>query len=376
MTSAPRGTQHPDREGGTFQGPTTSAELTSHKDGLLDPLDLDLPAPDLDLPDLEDILAQAVVVQVPLTVRFRGITVREAVLVRGPRGWGEFAPFPEYDDAEAVTWWRSCLEAAWCGFPAPRRSEVPVNATVPAIAAEQVPQLLDSYGDGISAVKVKVAQRGQSLEEEDARVAAVRRQLPGAAIRVDANQGWNLPEAQTALRLLARHGLEYAEQPVAGIHGLYSLKQALAADGINLPIAADESVRKAEDPLAVARSGAADLIVVKVAPLGGVYRALEIVRQAGLPAVVSSAIDTSVGLSAGVALAAGLPELPYACGLGTGALLRRDVTSTPLKPHGGMLPVGPLDPDSLRLTGLEVTGERRTWWLGRIRRVHAVLNGR
>lgn len=320
--------------------------------------------------DLEEALARAVVVELPLTVKFRGVTTREAVLVEGECGWGEFAPFPEYDDAEALAWWRSCLEAARCGFPEPLRSRVPVNATVPALEAGAVPELLDRYGDGITAVKVKVAETGQDLDQDLARVAAVRDHWPEVAIRVDANQGWDHRQAVRALSALTEYHLEYAEQPVAGVDGLYALKEELARRGVEVPIAADESVRKAEDPLAVARAGAADLIVVKVAPLGGVHRALDLVRQAGLPAVVSSALDTSVGLSAGVALAASLPELPHACGLGTGSLMARDVVAGGLKPRDGWLPVGAVAPDPRHLPAVEVHGRRRQWWLERIRRVH------
>ncbi|KAA9395277.1 O-succinylbenzoate synthase [Kocuria coralli] len=333
------------------------------------------PAPDGEIPalDLEQLLEKAIVVDLPLTVRFRGVTRREAVLLPGPRGWGEFAPFLEYDDAEAAAWWRACLEAAYLGFPAPLRSEIPVNATVPAVAPERVPAVLGGYGEDIVAVKVKVAERGQGVEEDEARVAAVRAALPEARIRVDANQGWTVDQAVSALRRLSRYDLEYAEQPAPGVDGLYAVREALHRDGVTVPIAADESVRKAEDPLAVARAGAADLIVVKVAPLGGVRRALSVVEQAGLPAVVSSALDTSVGLSAGVALAASLPELPYACGLGTGALLARDVTEAPLKPEHGKLPVRDYGPGSLEVRGLVVDDARRTWWLDRVRRVHALL---
>ncbi len=323
----------------------------------------------LDL-DLEEVLARVVVVELPLTVKFRGVTTREAVLVEGERGWGEFAPFPEYDDAEALAWWRSCLEAARCGFPEPVRSHVPVNATVPAVAANAVPDVLDRYGEGITAVKVKVAEAGQDLEQDLARVAAVRAHWPQVAIRVDANQGWDHGQAVRALSALAQYDLEYAEQPVAGVDGLYALKEELARRGVEVPIAADESVRKAEDPLAVARAGAADLIVVKVAPLGGVRRALGIVQQAGLPAVVSSALDTSVGLSAGVALAASLPELPYACGLGTGSLLGQDVLAHGLKPSNGQLPVGAVSPEPNNLRAVELHGPRQQWWVERIRRVH------
>ncbi|MEA5453645.1 o-succinylbenzoate synthase [Sinomonas sp. JGH33] len=329
------------------------------------------------LPPLAELEASAAVVRLPLTVRFRGVLEREALLVRGPAGWGEFAPFLEYDDAESSRWLASAVEAAWEGFPAPVRDRIPVNATVPAVSADRVPEVLAKYG-AVTAVKVKVAERGQSLEDDVARVAAVRDALPDAALRVDANAAWTVAEAVAALTALAPYGLEYAEQPAAGIEGLAEVRARLAAAGTPVPIAADESVRKAEDPLRVARAGAADLIVVKAAPLGGVRRALAIVREAGLPAVVSSALDTSIGLAAGVALAAALPELPYACGLGTGALFSHDVARPALVPRGGFLPVGPVvsgavTPDLALLAEYAAPAERRAWWLDRLRRCYGVL---
>ncbi|MDO5367630.1 o-succinylbenzoate synthase, partial [Kocuria sp.] len=246
---------------------------------------------------------------------------------------------------------------------------------VPAVPADRVADVLAGYGGAVPAVKIKVAERGQSLADDVARVAAVRDLLPGAELRVDANMGWDEEQAVAALTELAAFDLEYAEQPVATIEGLAAVRQRLRDKSIDLKIAADESVRKAEDPLAVARAGAADLIIVKVAPLGGVRRALELVRDAGLPAVVSSAIDSSVGIRAGVALAAALPELPYACGLGTLSLMAADVTRKSLKPQEGHIPVRDAAVDQDLLAEFAVTGERRDWWLDRIRRTHAVLAG-
>ncbi len=308
----------------------------------------------------------------PLRTRFRGIVVREALLLHGVAGWAEFSPFVEYDDAEAVPWLAAALEAGWRGFPAPVRQQVPVNATVPALPADQVAELLAAYGE-VSAVKVKVAEPGQSLAEELDRLRAVRRVLPDAALRVDANAGWSHHEALVALRQMADCGLEYAEQPVAGIDGLARLREALHAEGLPVPIAADESVRKESDPLAVARAGAADLLVIKAAPLGGVRRALEIVAQAGLPVVVSSALDTSVGLRAGLALAAALPELRYACGLGTGTLLAADVVQQPLQMERGVLTLREVAADPGLLERYQADAGRRDWWLERLRRVHALL---
>ncbi len=307
-----------------------------------------------------------------MRVKFRGILHREALLLRGPAGWGEFAPFPEYDDAEAAPWLAAAVEAAWHGYPAPLRHSVPVNGTVPAVPVEQVEGVLARFG-AVSAVKVKVAERGQSVAEDLARVAEVRRLLPDAGIRVDANGGWDVPTAVGALESLAEAGLEYAEQPVPEIAGLREVRLELQRRGIPVLIAADESVRKETDPLRVAREDAADLIVVKVAPLGGVRRALEIVAAAGLPAVVSSALDTSVGIRAGVALAASLPRLPYACGLGTLSLMAGDVTEDPLLPDGGGLAVRDVPVSEELLERFAASPERRQWWLDRLDRVHGRL---
>ncbi|WP_066296294.1 o-succinylbenzoate synthase [Arthrobacter luteolus] len=324
------------------------------------------------LPSLRTLRGQAHVVSLPMRVKFRGILHREALLLRGPAGWGEFAPFPEYDDAEAAPWLAAAVEAAWHGYPAPLRHSVPVNGTVPAVPVEQVEGVLARFG-AVSAVKVKVAERGQSVAEDLARVAEVRRLLPDAGIRVDANGGWDVPTAVGALESLAEAGLEYAEQPVPEIAGLREVRLELQRRGIPVLIAADESVRKETDPLRVAREDAADLIVVKVAPLGGVRRALEIVAAAGLPAVVSSALDTSVGIRAGVALAASLPRLPYACGLGTLSLMAGDVTEDPLLPDGGGLAVRDVPVSEELLERFAASPERRQWWLDRLDRVHGRL---
>jgi o-succinylbenzoate synthase len=307
-----------------------------------------------------------------MRVKFRGIMEREALLLRGPVGWGEFCPFPEYADEEASRWLAAAIEAAWSGFPPPVRSVIPVNATVPAVPADRVPDVLARFGR-VDAVKVKVAERGQTLDDDAARLAAVRAALPEAAVRVDANGGWDVPTAVEALTRLSAVGLEYAEQPVPTIEGLAEVRRSLRAAGTPVLIAADESVRKESDPLRVARAGAADLIVVKVAPLGGVRRALDIVAQAGLPAVVSSALDTSVGIRAGLALAASLPELPYACGLGTVSLFESDITKDPLVADDGAIRLRDVAADAGLLEQYAASPERRDWWLARLHRVHAFL---
>jgi o-succinylbenzoate synthase len=323
------------------------------------------------LPPLADLLDTARVVSIPLTHRFRGIEVREALLMEGPAGWAEFSPFLEYDDAEASAWLAAAVEYGWEASPAARRAAIGVNATVPAVTADEVPRVLARFA-GCRTAKVKVADPGQTLADDLARVAAVREALgPEGRVRVDANGAWNVDEAERAVHALAPFDLEYVEQPCAELDDLVELRTRIGY--LDIPVAADESVRKADDPLRVARAGAADLLIVKAQPLGGVRRALAVVAASGLPAVVSSALDTSVGLAMGAALAASLPELDYDCGLGTSALLSADVCDPPLRAENGMLPVGRVTPSSARLAELAAPPERRDWWVARLTRCHALL---
>ena len=276
---------------------------------------------------------------IPLRVRFRGIDRREGMLWSGPAGWGEWSPFRDYPPEVSAQWLAAAREATEQGWPEPVRDRVPVNATVPAVGPEEAHALVRR--SGCDTVKVKVAERGEGPEADLARVEAVRVALgPGGRVRVDANGAWSVDEAERMLRQLARFELEYAEQPCAGLDELAQLRRR-----VDVPLAADESVRNAEDPVRIAGLEAADVVVLKVQPLGGVRRALEVAEAAGLPAVVSSAVETSVGLAAGVALAAALPELPYACGLGTLALLEGDVVAEPLLPEHGWLAVRRPEPD-------------------------------
>lgn len=317
------------------------------------------------------LVEQAHVVSIPMRVRFRGVTHREAVLIEGPEGWGEFAPFLEYPDSEGVRWLDAALEAAFVGWPTAVREQVPINATVPAVGPDAVEGVLARF-EGCTTAKVKVAEKGQSVDDDVARVAEVRRQLGAAGkVRIDANGGWDVATAIDALTRLNRYEIEYAEQPCLSVEGLAAVRKALAQKGISIPIAADESVRKADDPMRVAQLQAADLIIVKVAPLGGVGSALRIVEQTGLPAVVSSALDTSVGIAAGVALASALPHLDHACGLGTVGLLDGDVVTDSLVPHDGMIRREQAEhviPDSNLLTRWAAPPDRQQWWRERLRR--------
>jgi O-succinylbenzoate synthase len=286
------------------------------------------------------------VYSIPMRTRFRGITVREGVLVRGAAGWGEFSPFWDYDAAESATWWRAAREAADDGWPPAVRTHIPVNVTVPAVDAATAHRIVTASG-GCRTAKVKVAEPGQTIAEEIERLEAVRDAIgPGGAIRIDANGLWDVDTALARLAVLDRAagGLEYAEQPVPTVADLAAVRRAT-----HVPIAADESIRRAEDPLAVVRAHAADIVVLKVQPLGGVRACLALAEQVGLPVVVSSALETSIGLAAGIALAAALPELPYACGLATAQLLTADVVAHPLLPVDGTIRVDRPDVDAALL---------------------------
>jgi len=275
------------------------------------------------------------VYSLPLRTRFRGITVREGVLLPGPAGWGEWSPFLEYDAVVAEPWLRAAEEAAAGDWPDAVRDRVPVNVTVPAVGPEQAHAIV--LRGGCRTAKVKVAEPGQSLADDQARLEAVRDAIGSdGRVRIDVNGGWDVDTAVASIAVLDRAagGLEYVEQPCASVEELAEVRRA-----VGVPVAADESIRRAADPYRVRDLEAADVAVLKVQPLGGVRACLRIAEDIGLPVVVSSALETSVGIAAGVALAAALPELPYACGLATVQLLERDVVTDPLLPVGGELPV-------------------------------------
>jgi len=323
------------------------------------------------VPPLSDLLATARVVALPLVTRFRGIDVREALLLEGPQGWTEFSPFAEYDDAEASAWLAAAIDYGWNAPPPALRDRIAVNATVPAVDPDSVPAVLARF-PGCRTAKVKVAGGDETLEQEIARVRAVREALgPEGRVRLDANGGWNVDEAEHAIHALAPFDLEYVEQPCPTVEELAEIRRRTKYMGI--PIAADESVRRADDPLAVAEAGAADLLVIKAQPLGGIRRALDIVGRAGLPVVVSSALETSVGLAMGAQLAASVPDLDYDCGLGTASLLAADVTRAPLVPVDGSIAVGRVTPDVELLDRYAADAERTDWWLERLGRAHSVL---
>ena len=329
----------------------------------------------MDAGEFDDILGSAQVFAVPLRNRFRGITVRDGMLLRGPAGWAEFAPFHDYSDAECVPWLRSAREAATVGWPAPVRAVVPVNVTVPEVSPDRAARLVAASGASTAKVKVAgtpgAADFAAVLAADAARVAAVRSAIgPDGAVRVDANGRWSVDEALTALAVLsdAAGGLQYVEQPCRTVEELAEVRRRG-----RVPVAADESIRLAGDPERVAALGAADVAVVKVAPLGGVRAALDVAHRLGLPVVVSSALDTAVGMAAGLALAGALPQLELACGLGTGAMFTADVSSMTWVPTGGVLPVPTAAPDPDRLSEVRADAELTAWWRDRLRRVAALL---
>ncbi|WP_082973833.1 o-succinylbenzoate synthase, partial [Mycobacterium sp. E1386] len=300
-------------------------------------------------PRLQDLLDRLHVVALPMRVRFRGITTREVALIEGPAGWGEFGAFLEYAPPEAAHWLAAGIEAAYRPPPPRRRDRIPINATVPAVDAARVGEVLARF-PGARTAKVKVAEPGQTLADDVERVNAVRELVP--TVRVDANGGWTVEQAVRAATALTADGpLEYLEQPCATVDELAALRAR-----IGVPIAADESIRKADDPLAVVRARAADIAVLKVGPLGGVSAMLAIAAQIDIPVVVSSAIDSAVGISHGLAAAAALPVLRHACGLGTGGLFVEDVADV-ASPVDGTLAVAPVTPDPARLRALAAPAE-------------------
>jgi O-succinylbenzoate synthase len=360
----------------------------------------DLPAADLSAAELperfEDLIDEVHVLRLPMVTRFRGITEREIVLLPGPDGWAEFSPFTEYDTEEASRWLRAALEFAGL-LPGDRSSRptadsaaeaepraVAVNATLPACAPEEVESVLARYGH-VGTVKAKVAEHGiDSLADDLARLRQFRRLLPDTTLRLDANAGYSLAEAQRACTEFADFDLQYFEQPVAGVEDMARLREELADRDLPIVLAADESIRKAEDPLRVAALGAAEVIIVKVQPLGGIAAGRSVIDACGLPAVVSSALESSVGLAAGARLAAQLPRTDRsrallgdspACGLGTVRLFASDVVADEagMRPVDGFVPVTRIAPDPDRLESLAVAPGRFDWWARRLQQCWSLL---
>jgi O-succinylbenzoate synthase len=323
-------------------------------------------------PAIADLLASARVLSVPMRVRFRGVTHREVVLIEGTHGWTEWSPFLEYEDEEAAVWLRAAIDFGFT--PAPRlvRSGIEINATLAAVPAEQVEEQLELFGN-FRTVKIKVAEVGHTIDEDLQRVRRVRELRPHCNIRLDANGGFEVDQAIELAKQLAIEAidLEYFEQPVKTIAELAEVRLKLSR--IGTMVAADESVRKVSDPLAVANANAADVLVIKAQPLGGIKSALDITRQANLPVTVSSALETSVGISMGLHLAAALEVRSFDAGLGTVALLADDVCEEPFIARDGLLYVLRAVPSEVKLARLAADSERREWWLERLKRCYKLI---
>ena len=302
------------------------------------------------------------VFSIPMVTRFRGITVREGLVFEGPAGWSEFSPFLDYDDTESAPWLAAAIASADYVWPPALRDSIPVNCTVPAVGPEAAAAVV-ANSNGCRTAKIKVADPGQTLADDIARVEAVRDALgPGGKIRIDVNGLWSVDEAIANIAVLDRAagGLEYVEQPCRTVEELAAVRRR-----VEVPIAADESIRRAADPMRVVQLEAADIAVLKVQPLGGVEACLRIAGEIGIPVVVSSALETSIGLAAGLALAAALPDLPYACGLATTSLLSADVVARSLVPVDGALPVGRTIVDPDRLAAVAADDETTARWTAR-----------
>ncbi len=324
------------------------------------------------IPALADLVSAARIVALPLRTKFRGLEERELLLFEGPNGWAEWSPFTEYPDEEAAAWLAAAIDFGYGNLPAMHRDRIPVNATLPAVAPDLVEKVLSNFGE-FSTVKIKVAEPGQSASADLARVSKVKELFPDSKIRLDANGGFEIEEALDLVNQLQKLGvhLEYFEQPVASIAEMAELRLQLSR--LDVKIAADESVRKVSDPLAVAQANAADILVLKAAPLGGINRALAIAAEAELPVVISSALDSSVGLSMGAHLAAAIPNLKFDCGLATSALLAGDVTREPLRAENGFIDVRRVEVDKSKLEIFKAQDHREDWWLERLERVYKLL---
>jgi O-succinylbenzoate synthase len=294
------------------------------------------------------------------------------VLFEGPNGWAEWSPFVEYEAEEAAVWLAAALEFAYGNLPTLNRKSIPVNATLPAVAPDQVAKVLGRFGS-FKTVKIKVAEKGQTMTNDLARIAQVMELYPQTKIRLDANGGYQVEEALDLAKELVKRSvpLEYLEQPVQSIAEMAELR--LKLDELGVKIAADESVRKVSDPLAVAHANAADVLILKAAPLGGIAPAIQLAREAGLPVVISSALESSVGLSMGAHLAAALPDLEFDCGLATAALLAGDVTRNPLMSVDGQIEVRRVEVDEDLLNTFKTEEHREDWWLERLEACYKLL---
>lgn len=306
---------------------------------------------------LLDLFSTMRVVALPTKTNFRGINIREVALFRGEYGWGEFSPFLEYGYEECAPWLSSAIEAATQPRPHIYRNSVRVNGTIPALnEASDIEKIVDSF-PGVDTFKVKV---GENLPEDIARLARVRTLRPKAKVRIDVNGNWDVATAVTNLRAIYENigPLDYVEQPCATVEELRELKQKLKLD---IKIAGDEVLRKAADPFAVDLVGAVDIVMLKVQPLGGIARAHKLAKHHNLPVVISSALESAVGINYGLILAVSIPEMNFDCGLGTGSLLNADVADLPIT--NGEIQITDFEPN---FNHIEVAPDRFEWWKNRV----------
>jgi o-succinylbenzoate synthase len=325
-------------------------------------------------PRLNDLVATAKVVSIPLRTKFRGLTERELLVFEGPNGWSEWAAFTEYQDEEAATWLAAAIEWGFDEVPEPVRKQVPVNAILPSVPKNEIAKVLGRAGK-FSTVKVKVADPKQSLADDLERILEVKNLFPDTKLRLDANGGYSVDQALELMTQVESNSLEleFFEQPVATIAELAELKVEIAKRGAIVKIAADESVRKSSDPLAVELAGAADLLVLKSAPLGGVRNALEIANSSKLEICASSAMQSSIGLAAELHFAACLPNLNFDAGLGTGHLFGGDLSADRLIPVDGLIEVRRPEINTSALDILKAEDHRYDWWIARLERCSRIL---
>ena len=325
-------------------------------------------------PRLNDLVATAKVVSIPLRTKFRGLTERELLVFEGPNGWSEWAAFTEYQDEEAATWLQAAIEWGYETVPEPVRKQVPVNAILPAVPADEVAKVLGRAGK-FATVKIKVADPKQEIADDISRILEVRNLFPDVKLRLDANGGYAVPQALEMIAELDKNSieLEFFEQPVATIPELAELRVEIGKRESKMRIAADESVRKSSDPLAVELAGAADLLVVKSAPLGGIASALAVANSSRLEICASSAMQSSIGLAAELHFASCLPELNYDAGLGTGFLFGGDLSSDRLIPENGILELRRPEINTSSLEILKAEDHRFDWWIARLERCSRIL---
>ena len=313
---------------------------------------------------LQELFSTLRVVALPTKTNFRGINIREIAILKGEYGWGEFSPFLEYGYEECAPWLSSAIEAATQPRPQIYRNSVSVNGTIPALDKPSDIERIVSSFPGVQTFKVKV---GENLAQDIARLAKVKALRPHARLRIDVNGNWDVATAVLNLRAIYENigPLEYVEQPCATIEELRELKEKLQLD---IPIAGDEVLRKASDPFKVDLSGAIDIVMLKVQPLGGIARAHKLAQHHNLPVVVSSALESAVGINYGLILAASFPEINFDCGLGTGSLLGANVGQLPIV--NGEIQITDFEPD---FGTNEVAPDRFEWWKNRVMKTAELL---